>query len=67
MFCFHRWKIDKVSFTPPNNRVISVTGYSLSRSIFEGTTNIYMRCVKCGKLDTDKCYGEYKPSELEKK
>lgn len=65
MFCFHKWKVDNYNFTPPNDRIKSFKNASefFVRSVFEGVTNLYLRCDKCGDIKTETVFGQYKPKE----
>lgn len=50
MFCFHKWEIEKIVFTPPVDGRVKNCSLELIEKLAFGFSSIYLRCVRCGKI-----------------
>jgi hypothetical protein len=70
LFHRHRWGVHSAHFTPPpvafrttTDKLVGPFGLvnDLYRRLHEGVTTIYLKCERCGAVDSKEVYGEMRP------
>jgi uncharacterized protein (DUF983 family) len=58
VFCFHKWEVIEIVYHPPTAGKFANCSEHVIRIMFNGFSNIHLRCKKCGTIKTEEEYGD---------